>query len=524
MGVPATPDMAASTATGPRYRWQARVYSHGGVVPAMTLILGAGGFLRVWALGEIGFNSDEAVYAGQAAALAGDPALAGLFQIFRAHPLLFQVMLSLGFSGGVSDTGARLLSVIFGLSTVVVVYLLGKLLYDRKTGLVAASFLAVMPYHVVVTRQVLLDGPATFFAVVALYCVARFCSEQAPRWLYSAAAVVGLTLLTKESAAVLVLALFVFFVLRREFRIRLRDLLVVLAIMSAVFVAYPLSLSLSDRVGTGQNYLVWQLFRRANHGITFYSETVAPAVGPVLIVLAVGGLWLLHRQNTWPEWLLVCWMVVPLVFFHLWPVKGYQYLLPIVPAIALLAARTGVHATVPWLSGRRPAAARSVRAVAVLAVGASLVVPAWPAVNPAPGTTFLAGSGGVPGGREAGMWIKAGLPEGSRLMTIGPSMANLVRFYGHRKAFALSVSPNPLSRNPSYEPIDNPDRELRSGNLQYVVWDAFSAARAPFFGERLMRYVHKYSGVAIHIETVEVITADGRTTPKPVIIVYEVRP
>jgi hypothetical protein len=478
----------------------------------------------VWALGEVGFNSDEAVYAGQAAALAGDPALAGLFPVFRAHPLLFQALLSPGFSGGVSDTGARFLSVAFGLSTVVIAYLLGKLLYGRKAGLVAAFFLAVMPYHVVVTRQVLLDGPETFFAMVVLYCMARFCGERTPRWLYSAAAVMGLTLLTKESAVILVLALFVFFVLRREYHIRLRNLLIALVILAAVVVAYPLSLSLSGRTSTGQNYLVWQLFRRANHGILFYGETVSPAIGPAVIALAAGGLWLLRGQSTWREWLLVCWIVVPLAFFHLWPVKGYQYLLPITPVVAVLAARAGVHVAVPWLSDRRPAVAQWVRAAAVLAVGASLAVPAWLAVNPAPSTTFLAGSGGVPGGREAGRWIEANLPEGSRLMTVGPSMANLVRFYGHRTAFALSVSPNPLSRNPSYEPIDNPDRQLRDGDLQYVVWDAFSAARAPFFGERLMRYVHKYNGVAVHTETIEMAGADGRTTPKPVIIVYEVRP
>ncbi|SMD20572.1 4-amino-4-deoxy-L-arabinose transferase [Kibdelosporangium aridum] len=524
MGVPATPDTAASAAVGPRYQWPTRAHSRGGTVPAMVLIMGAGGFLRVWALGEVGFNSDEAVYAGQAAALAGDPTLTGLFPVFRAHPLLFQAMLSLGFSVWVSDTGARLLSATFGLSTVVAVYLLGKLLYGRKTGLAAAFFLAVMPYHVVVTRQVLLDGPETFFAVVVLYCTARFCAERTPRWLYSAAAVMGLTLLTKESAAILVLALLVFFVLHQELRIRPRDLLVALVILTAVVVAYPLSLSLSGRTSTGQNYLVWQLFRPANHGISFYGETMSPAVGPAVIVLAAGGLWLLRRQSTWREWLLVCWMVVPLVFFHLWPVKGYQYLLPIVPVLAVLAARTVVHVAVPRLSDRRPAAARWARATVVLAVGASLAVPAWLAVNPAPSTTFLAGSGGVPAGREAGRWIEANLPQGSRLMTVGPSMANLVRFYGHRTAFALSVSPNPLSRNPSYEPIDNPDRELRNGDLQYVVWDAFSASRAPFFGDRLMRYVHKYNGVAVHTETVEVAGADGRTTPKPVIIIYEVRP
>ena len=75
--------------------------------------------------------------------------------------------------------------------------------------------------------------------------------------------------------------------------------------------------------------------------------------------------------------------------------------------------------------------------------------------------TALAGSGGLPAGREAGEWIDANVPEGSTFMTIGPSMANLVQFYGHRRAYGLSVSPNPLNRNPSYEPLPNPDQALR---------------------------------------------------------------
>ena len=51
-------------------------------------------------------------------------------------------------------------------------------------------------------------------------------------------------------------------------------------------------------------------------------------------------------------------------------------------------------------------------------------------------------------------------------------MANIVEFYGARKAYGLSVNPNPLDRNPAYDPILNPDQQLRSANLNYIVWDS----------------------------------------------------
>src|SRR4029079_10921366 len=104
--------------------------------------------------------------------------------------------------------------------------------------------------------------------------------------------------------------------------------------------------------------------------------------------------------------------------------------------------------------------------------------------------------GGLRACREMGRWIDETLPQGARLMAIGPSTANIVRFYGHRPALGLSVSPNPLARNPSYEPIDHPDRELRRRTDQYAVWDAFPASRSQFFAGRLLRYVDKYNGIA----------------------------
>ena len=138
----------------------------------VVLAVGAAAFLRVWQINHLGFNSDEAVYAGQAASIANVPELKPFFPIFRAHPLLFQTILSVGYRLGTGDLFARLLADLFGLGTVVVTFMLGTLLYGRRAGVIAALLLALMPYHVVVSRQVLLDGPMTFFATLTLYLIA----------------------------------------------------------------------------------------------------------------------------------------------------------------------------------------------------------------------------------------------------------------------------------------------------------------------------------------------------------------
>ena len=64
------------------------------VALAVLAILAIGLAARLWDINAIGYNSDEAVYGGQGASLAHDPTLAPYFPTFRAHPLLFQMLLS----------------------------------------------------------------------------------------------------------------------------------------------------------------------------------------------------------------------------------------------------------------------------------------------------------------------------------------------------------------------------------------------------------------------------------------------
>jgi 4-amino-4-deoxy-L-arabinose transferase-like glycosyltransferase len=486
-------------------------------------VLAVAAFLRLWQLGAVGLNSDEVVYIGSAASLGGDTKLGEMFPIFRAHPLLFQMLESFAVQGHVDDFRARLLPAAVGIATVAITYLLGARMFGRTVGTIAALLLAVMPYHVVVSRQVLLDGLMTLCLTMVLYCIARYADSGRLPWLVAGGATMGLAVLAKETSVVLLGGVYAFFALTPKVRVRLSHLAIAALAMVMCVIPMPLALALSDHESTGQNYLLWQIFRRSNHSTLFYFTAVPAAIGFVLLAAAIGGLLWLRRESTWRERMLLCWIVVPIVFFSLWPVKGYQYLLPIAPALAILAARTIASLRTIMALHRSPRLPRLAVAVAALLAAIAGAVPAWAVVNPVPTTTFLAGSGGLPGGREAGEWVRDNVPEGAQLLAIGPSMANVLQFYGHHRVFALSVSTNPHERNPSYVPVPNPDRALRDGQFQYVVWDSYTAARARFFADKVKALIDKYQGVAVYTGTVTVRANSGTLTVEPVIIIYRVR-
>jgi len=490
----------------------------------------AGVFLRVWQINAMGFNTDEAVYSGQAAAIAGVPVLEDIFPIFRAHPLLFQVLLSLVYKIQFSDLAGRLFAVLIGLGTIFLTYQTGKLLYGQLPGAISALIIALMPYHVLVSRQVLLDGPMVFFATLSLYLLAQFSNSQKSIWLYFAGASMGFTFLAKETSIILMAAIYSFLALAPEIKVRVRDVIISLLLWVLVILPFPLSIAFAGSSTTGRNYLAWQLFRRPNHDWSFYLSNVPQSIGILVILASLVGIVLLWRNRSWKEKLLLCWILTPLIFFQIWPVKGFQYLLPIAPPIAILAGRLlgkliegHNQLNFPNLINRF-SHFKLTSLIFIFIMTISLLGSSWQRIQPEISTRFLAGTGGVPGGREAGNWVNNNAPLNSTFMTIGPSMANIIKFYGQRPAYGLSVSPNPLHRNPSYSPIHNPDAQIRRSEIHYIIWDSFSASRSTFFSDKLMGYMNLYNGRAVHTESITTKDAKGNTIIQPIIIIYEVHP
>lgn len=85
------------------------------------------------------------------------------------HPPLYYLMLKIWVSlFGSGEVAARAMSVLFGVGTVYIIYLIGKKLFDKKIGLFSALLLATAPLHIYYSQEARMYVPATFFVALAV--------------------------------------------------------------------------------------------------------------------------------------------------------------------------------------------------------------------------------------------------------------------------------------------------------------------------------------------------------------------
>jgi 4-amino-4-deoxy-L-arabinose transferase-like glycosyltransferase len=121
------------------------------------------------------------------------------------HPPLYSYLIALNYRFfGVSHLSAVSVSVVFGSLMVLAVFFLGKVLYDRRVGLLAAFFLSVEPVHWVCSERIWMETTLSFFILLAVLLFVRGQSEKF--YLPLSGVSIGLAMLTKYPG---LLALFI---------------------------------------------------------------------------------------------------------------------------------------------------------------------------------------------------------------------------------------------------------------------------------------------------------------------------
>ncbi|HXI13223.1 MAG TPA: glycosyltransferase family 39 protein [Thermoanaerobaculia bacterium] len=266
---------------------------------------------------------------------------------------------------GPTATAARLPALLFALATSGVLLWFGSKLFGVEGGWIAAIVSAANPLMIAFSRIVIFDSALTFFVTVAVvfFYVSMEEGDARRRWSVVAWGAMALGILTKGPVAILLPAIIVvpFAIWRGSLR-RLMNIWSVILFAAIVvpwlvatslrvpdFLEYSLVTETVNRVTTNQLQRTgpfWYFVPYLLVGL-FPWSILAPAGLKRKTLLRVDG-----RRDERTIFLLL-WLLLPFLFFSISQSKRPQYILPLVPAVALLVARIWMDRTRAWLPARR---------------------------------------------------------------------------------------------------------------------------------------------------------------------------
>ena len=308
----------------------------------------------------------------------------------------------------------RLIALVLGVLTVYLVYLLGKRAYGRRTGLLAALLMAILPIHVMHSKFMAVDVPATFFVTLALLFAVRIPEGHRLRDYLLSGLFAGLAAGTKYNAGLVILSPIVAHLISHKARPILRIIspkmwAVLITGAAGFLIGTPGAILNYGRFSRDFAYEV--LHARTGHGLVFIQtgngfvyhimHSLWPGMGlPLLILGGIGILYALYRRRP-SDLALMAFAVVYFAVISLAQVRFARYTIPLLPVMAVLGARP-----IADLLGVRHWAVRSLAAIVLVPVIAYTLFYSL-ALDRVMASTDTRD--------QADRWIRANVPTGSSI-------------------------------------------------------------------------------------------------------------
>ncbi len=408
---------AAAAAFVSRHRTAAGAAAVAGVVALATV-------LRVWRLTTVGFGGDESVYAGQAALLADVPDMHRWFipaSRGNSNFLVTQWLVSLLYRAfGLSDYAPRLLSAVASIATVVLVYLIAHRLYGRRRdALLAALVMSVSGYVVLLGRLALLDATACLLLAASMYFLTLWLGSDRLVWLGLFVVTTAVAVQAKVTNG-LILPITVLIVLLTGTWRRLTWRRILAMVPLGLLALSPAIVQVISNSGGVRDYFSSSTARTSAVPWHYYLGVVWSNEGALLSAVLLLGVVLAVVRHERADALPLIWLGTYAVFLQLYPLKGFNYVLPLMPPLALLAGRGLAWVVAQLHRGLRWSPAVLAASVAVVLVGSQVG-----AVRAAIHNDRSAGM------REAARWLEAHGAGRAGVMTLSHGSGQYVLpFYG----------------------------------------------------------------------------------------------
>jgi len=418
-------------------------------------------------------------------------------------------------------TTARVIMVIFAVITVYLVYLIGKRLFNRPIGVIAAFCLALAPLHINYTRVARPDSATTMLVVLSMYFLFRHADQLAKtKYLILSALCAGFSIAAKYTSGIIVLPVLIHPVRMvihtlihfTSFRNVLSKVLLFILIGVLIFIGFFIfSPFFVLEYQKGYEHLVYEargvhpgherLLGIHNH-LWYLNTALRTGMGGLFFELfaGLGLIWVLWRRS----YKRILLLVFPIAFFiaiGFGQLRWQRWAITILPFEAILFA-VGFYGLYTFLAAWRSLGAhRKKVAVAFAAVLIGFSIP----------HTAISIKEAIRRDRPATMtvadqWVCKNLPVGSRIVFEAPVKMSQPRRFRLMFRGLGGVLKYGLT-------------DYRNNGLEYII---LTSSRT----DRYYRQPQKYAG---HIQRYEEIEAkcklvkriDNKFNPGPVIEIFQ---
>jgi 4-amino-4-deoxy-L-arabinose transferase-like glycosyltransferase len=395
--------------------WFSVFYMRGAVLAGRTrawrhdllllALLGAVWFFVALGLRPLG-NPDEGRYAEipREMAASGDfvtPRLNGV-KYFEKPPLLYWLSAVTFEVAGVNEFTARFWNALFALGGVLATYSAARALYGRRAGWWSAGVLATSLLYFGLSQMVLLDMAlaVTMSGALFAFLLAVRCQREGARLALFVVfyACMALAVLAKGLVGLVLpcAVVFVWLLVCDQWRgLRPAHVLAGAMVFLAIAAPWHVAAALENHSPVKEHDFAWFYFVHEHflrftttvHGRAqpwwFFTPVLLAGFLPWSVFVpqalwrSLAGGWQARRENR-EAWFLVLWVLVMLVFFSKSQSKLIPYILPVFPALAVLAGRWLAEEWGACSCPASPGLRRGALVFALFALALAVGAAAWP--------------------------------------------------------------------------------------------------------------------------------------------------
>lgn len=299
---------------------------------------------RFWQLGMTDLTSDEGHYSYDAfqfykSNLGMVPRYHPKAHVYpnMGHPFLAQFLAYLSYKiFNPSIFSARFFSALSSVLTIPIIYLIGKIIFDNSTALIAAGMFSVFPLSVYYGRTAYLDSLLTFLLSLFLLSYLYFIKTKNFLSAIFVGLISALICLTKLDGPLIGIFLIIDLILWKNFKEIVKNLKFYFAILISFVIVFVIGVSpLAYIAGildpSDPNFLHNIIFTDIKVVCeTFINKSFASLIPYIFIFLVILGIrkYLQEKRPAHLIILFICWL--PLVWGHMTAKSGIYGLLPLV--------------------------------------------------------------------------------------------------------------------------------------------------------------------------------------------------